>query len=611
MNSDGGSSAITEAHRTRQHTVASNNKQGSANSVSPYFNTTTANSPPKKNAAAKRRKDITVSTTPNQSPSRQQLVKKSCHRHVSTQSKYFKKKMASSNNTPPPVALKDDTDKSIVVHDSSSLLSSVSHINQPHHTTSKICTYDVGGIQTTMKSSPVSTPDRKPFGDIGNSPTKLRNSATRSTTKSVLSQQSPPFIALQPFGTTKTFKPPLLLKEEDANHTTLSNVNATDADTLPATLPVAAPTRIRKPRPRHEIEATLKKIGRDSDSEKSMRRLKSAIMISERNSGARLPDDMNCILYQSKPSNVNRERVIRARRFYSYFEYSIGSDNDDDRKVFYRGSISAIDAANAFSALGFSASHSSIRNKAGKNDNEPSLLGDLISVKEVIECIFDKELGFVGTNEREVEASKDMIRQVCQQKKKEREEKQKQDNDRFGTVSRTAAENAVNAYLLAEKKELADLKEKASLAYHKYVELGSDINLLGRAELEALVKYICKVDKDTLSQHCKNMKKMKKRLGKCVPSWTRYFIMQFAVATHSFQPNESESGILSFQTGDVIMLNLSLTGNGWMMGCKHGKEEPGWCPLSVLKKFDTLSDAKLYAETLTKNDTLPEPLRSS
>ena len=76
--------------------------------------------------------------------------------------------------------------------------------------------------------------------------------------------------------------------------------------------------------------------------------------------------------------------------------------------------------------------------------------------------------------------------------------------------------------------------------------------------------------------------------------------MQFAVATRTFLPNASESGKLSFQTGDVIMLNLSLTGNGWMMGCKHGKEDPGWCLLSYLKKFDTVSDAKLYAETLTK-----------
>ena len=356
------------------------------------------------------RKHADVSTTPNPSPSRQQLVKKSCHRHVFTQSKYFMKKMASSNNTTPPVALKDDADKSIVVHDSSPLLS---HINQPHHTTSKICSYDVGGVQTTMKSSPASTPDRKPFGDIGNSPTKLlSNSATRSTTKSLLSQQSPSFIALQPFGTTtKTIKPPPLLEQEDANLATISNVNATDADTLPATLPVAAPTRIRKPRPRHEIEATLRKNGRDLDSEKSMRRLKSAIMISERNSGARLPDDMNCILYQSKPSNVNKERVIRARRFYSYFEYSIGSDNDDDRKVFYRGRIAATDAANAFSELDFTVSYGTIRKRAGKDGGEPSLLGDLISVKEVIECIFDYDTGFVGTNEEELEASKDMIRQ--------------------------------------------------------------------------------------------------------------------------------------------------------------------------------------------------------
>jgi len=77
--------------------------------------------------------------------------------------------------------------------------------------------------------------------------------------------------------------------------------------------------------------------------------------------------------------------------------------------------------------------------------------------------------------------------------------------------------------------------------------------------------------------------------------------MQFAVATRTYLPNASEAGKLSFQAGDVIMLNLSLTGNGWIMGCKHGKEDPGWCLLSYLKKFDTQSDAKLYADTLTNN----------
>jgi len=518
-----------EAHRTRQHTVASNNKQGSANRVSRYFNTTTANIPPKKNAAAKRRKHITVSTT-NQSPSRQQLVKKSCHRHVSTQSKYFKKKMASSNNTPPPVALKDDTDKSIVVHDSSPLLSSVSYINQSHHTSSKICTYDVGGVQTTMKSSPVSTPDRKPFGDIGNSPRKLRNSATRSSTKSSLSQQSPPFIALQPLGTaTKTLKPPPLLEQEDANLATISKVNATD--TLPPTLPVAAPTRIRKPRPRHEIEATLKKIGRDLDSEKSMRRLKSAIMISERNTDAPLPDDMNCILYQSKPSNVNKERVIRARRFDKYLEYSIGGDNDD-RKVFYRGRITATDAENAFSALGFSTSHFTIRCRAGFNGYEPSLLGGLIVVKEVIECIFDNKLGFVGINENEVESSKDVARQLAarqaevsafkeaqKEEKRAREEKQKRDKE--DTYKRSL--HISNLLSLNKEKELADLKEKASPVYQKYVKEDSDIKRLSGNELMALVKYICKVENESHSQHCCNKTTMKERLGKCVPSWTSYF----------------------------------------------------------------------------------------
>ena len=76
--------------------------------------------------------------------------------------------------------------------------------------------------------------------------------------------------------------------------------------------------------------------------------------------------------------------------------------------------------------------------------------------------------------------------------------------------------------------------------------------------------------------------------------------MQFAVATHSFQPNESESVQLSFQTGDVIMLNVSLTGNGWVMGCKLGEGEKvsGWCPLTHLKKFDDQSSARSYAETL-------------
>ena len=293
MNSNKGSSSITAAQQHKQHAIGGNNKQSSTSNKSSYFNNnaTTQYGSSKKNATANTRKHIAVSTTPNPSPSRQQLTKKTCHRQVPTRSKYFSS--SASNNTLLG-SLKDDArDESImVVHDSSSL-SSTNH-RLSHHTSSKICTYDVGGVQTTMKSSPASTPDRKPFGDIGNSPTKLlSNSATRSTTKSLLSQQSPSFIALQPFGTTtKTIKPPPLLEQEDASLATISNANATDADTLPATLPVAAPTRIRKPRPRHEIEATLRKNGRDLDSEKSMRRQKSAIKISERNSGARLPDDM-------------------------------------------------------------------------------------------------------------------------------------------------------------------------------------------------------------------------------------------------------------------------------------------------------------------------------
>ena len=527
------------------------------------INATTPNGSSKKNATTNTRKHSDVSTTPIPSPSRQQLTKKSCHRHVSTQSKYFKKKKASSNNTPPPVALKDDTDKSIVVHDSSHL-SSVSYINQPHHTSSKICTYDVGGVQTTIKSSLASTQDRKPFGDIGNSPTKLlSNSATRSTTKSLLSQQSPSFVALQPFGTiTKTIKPPPLLEQEDANLATISNVNATDADTLPATLPVAAPTRIRKPRPRNEIEATLKKNGRDLDSEKSMRRLKSAIMISERNTDAPLPDDMNCILYQSKPSNINKERVIRARRFDKYLEYSIGDE------VFYRGSITAADAANAFTALDFTVSYSTIRRRAGLMGSEPSLLGDRIAVKEVIECIYDNKLGFVGTNENEVEASKDMIRHNLPhllanlrkdkepsllnqagilamgvrwstshvlavteaeiKEKRDKEEKQRLIHESIVPLGGRSVEDTVNACLLAEKKELAELKEKASRFYQKYVELGSDIKRLSGKELEALVKYICIEEEDKFSRHRANKTSMMKRLGECVPSWIVTLLNQVA-----------------------------------------------------------------------------------
>jgi len=540
MDSNKGSSAITAAQQHKQRTICGKNKQSSTSNKSPYFinNAATQYGSSKKNATAiaNTRKHIAVSTTPNPSPNRQQLAKKSCHRHVPTQSKYFSS--SASNNTVPG-SLKDDArDESIMPmqHDSSHL-SSVSYINQPHHTSSKICTYDVGGVQTTMKSSPASTPDRKPFGDIGNSPTKLlSNSATRSTTKSLLSQQSPSFIALQPFGTTtKTIKPPPLLEQEDFNLATISNVNETDADTLPATLPVAAPTRIRKPRPRHEIEATLKKIGRNLDSEKSMRRLKSAIMISERNTDA-LPDDMNCILYQSKPSNVNKERVIRARRFDKYLEYSIGDE------VFYRGRIAAADAANAFDELGFTVSKDTIRRRAGKNGNEPRLLGDRIVVKEVIDCIFDYETGFVGSNEKEVEASKDMLRhnlhrlnKYCEQTeawwkdKQAKEERQKQINESFvplgGRSAKSVVEDTVNAYFLAEKKELAELKEKASPVYQKYVKEDSDIKRLSGNELMALVKYICKVENkgDTPTQHRRNKTTMKKRLGECVPSWTSYF----------------------------------------------------------------------------------------
>ena len=93
-----------------------------------------------------------------------------------------------------------------------------------------------------------------------------------------------------------------------------------------------------------------------------------------------------------------------------------------------------------------------------------------------------------------------------------------------GRSVKSVVEDNVNAYLLAEEKELAELKEKASPVYQKYVtELGSDFNRLGSNELIALVKYVCKVEKDTPTRHCQNKKKMKEHLGECVPSWTSYF----------------------------------------------------------------------------------------
>ena len=84
---------------------------------------------------------------------------------------------------------------------------------------------------------------------------------------------------------------------------------------------------------------------------------------------------------------------------------------------------------------------------------------------------------------------------------------------------------------------------------------------------------------------------------------------QLAVATRAFLPDASASGKLSFQTGDIIMLDLSRTGNGLVMGCKLGKEEPpGWCLLSYLKKFDieNIKGAELYAGTLTRQEKKKE-----
>jgi len=164
-------------------------------------------------------------------------------------------------------------------------------------------------------------------------------------------------------------------------------------------------------------------------------------------------------------------------RFDKYLEYSIGD------QVFYRGKITAIDAENAFSALGFSTSHSSIRRRAGKGGGETSLLGGLITVKEVIECIFDYEMGFVGTNEEEVEASKDMIRsnplllrqaeimalsEAEEKEKRAKAEKQRVINESFvplgGRSAKSVVEDTVNAYLLAEKKELAERESKPCLS---------------------------------------------------------------------------------------------------------------------------------------------------
>ena len=105
------------------------------------------------------------------------------------------------------------------------------------------------------------------------------------------------------------------------------------------------------------------------------------------------------------------------------------------------------------------------------------------------------------------------------EEKRAREEKQKRDKE--DTYKRSL--HISNLLSLNKEKELADLKEKASPVYHKYVELGSDIKRLSGKELEALVKYICIEEKDKFSRHRANKTSMMKRLGECVPSWTSYF----------------------------------------------------------------------------------------
>jgi len=106
-----------------------------------------------------------------------------------------------------------------------------------------------------------------------------------------------------------------------------------------------------------------------------------------------------------------------------------------------------------------------------------------------------------------------------EKEKRAKAEKQKQINESFGPIDRSVVEDIINAH----EKEQAEIKDNARRVYQKYVELGSDINRLGTAELKALIEYICKIEnKDRPYKHGNNEKR-KKRLGECVPSWTSYF----------------------------------------------------------------------------------------
>ena len=75
-------------------------------------------------------------------------------------------------------------------------------------------------------------------------------------------------------------------------------------------------------------------------------------------------------------------------------------------------------------------------------------------------------------------------------------------------------------------KELEDLFDKASPVYEEYVENGECISSLGRGELQTLVKFICKIEnkKNDAPSKYNNMTKMKERLEKCEPTWTKYFM---------------------------------------------------------------------------------------
>jgi len=151
---------------------------------------------------------------------------------------------------------------------------------------------------------------------------------------------------------------------------------------------------------------------------KQMRKGKKKRVATQKESIAILETWFNANIADPYPPGEQKEDPValimsfikpmrKGKKPRSILEYSIGD------KAFYRGSPN--DAVNAFAALGFKTSYGIIRRRAGLGDAlEPSLLGDLISIKEVIECINDIDMGFVGTNKEEVEASKNMIRHNLQ-----------------------------------------------------------------------------------------------------------------------------------------------------------------------------------------------------